>query len=264
MLEFENVTKQYRSGVFGNIVTNAVDDVSFSVGENERIGLLGESGCGKTTIARLATKLLLPSAGRILYEGKNISKMSAEETKTFRRGVQIIFQNPQLGFNPRMKLYDTIAEPLRIYGVTHTREEERAVIDEYMSLLGLPEDIFGRYPHEISGGQAQRIAIMRIVMLEPRLIIADEPTTMLDVSVQAQILNMLRELLDRKKTSLLFVSHDLDVIRAMCGQILVINCGRIVERGSTEEIFKHPQNEYTQYLVGNSLIPVGKLRMNAS
>jgi len=256
MLELKNVTKQYRSGIFGNAVTKAVDDACFSIGENECVGLLGESGCGKTTLARLAAGLLAPTGGEVLFEGRPLDKMSKTEQKDFRKNVQIIFQNPQLAFNPRMKLYDTIVEPLRIYGLAQSKWEEREIAAEYMAQLGLPEDIYSRYPHEISGGQAQRIAIMRIIMLEPRLIIADEPTTMLDVSVQAQILNLMRALLDRRKTSLLFVSHDLDVIRAMCDRILVIKDGSIVEDNTTQEIFNHPRDEYTKYLVGNSVPPV--------
>lgn len=252
MLEFKNVTKQYHSGVFGTYITKAVDSVSFSIDANERIGLLGESGCGKSTIARLATKLLYPSKGNIVFNGNDINRMSAGEIKEYRRDVQIVFQNPQQIFNPRMKLYDTIAEPLRLYKLTKCPKEEKEKIDEYMSMFGLTDDILSRYPKEISGGQAQRIAIMRIIMLEPKLIIADEPTTMLDVSVQAQILRLLQNIMDVNKTALLFVSHDLDVIRAMCQKIIVMKDGRILEINTTEEVFEHPKDEYTKFLVGKT------------
>ena len=249
MLEFKNVTKQYRSGMFGTHLTKAVDDVSFCVGENERLGLLGESGCGKSTIAQLAMKLLKPSKGSIEYNGKNIKHMSRSEMKNYRKNVQIIFQNPQQVFNPRMKFKETIAEPVRIYNLASSPEEEKKIISEHMEMFGLPEELFDRYPQEISGGQAQRIAIMRILMLKPEIIIADEPTTMLDVSVQAQILELLKEVMDKNNITLIFVSHDLDVVRAMCKRIMVIKDGQVVEQGSVDDIFDRPENEYTRMLV---------------
>ena len=249
MLEFKNVTKQYRSGMFGTHLTKAVDDVSFCVGENERLGLLGESGCGKSTIAQLAMKLLKPSKGSIEYNGKNIKHMSRSEMKNYRKNVQIIFQNPQQVFNPRMKFRETISEPVRIYNLASSPEEEKRIISEHMEMFGLPEELFDRYPQEISGGQAQRIAIMRILMLKPEIIIADEPTTMLDVSVQAQILELLKEVMDKNNITLIFVSHDLDVVRAMCKRIMVIKDGQVVEQGSVDDIFDRPENEYTRMLV---------------
>ncbi len=249
MLEFKNVTKQYRSGMFGTHLTKAVDDVSFCVGENERLGLLGESGCGKSTIAQLAMKLLKPSKGSIEYNGKNIKHMSRSEMKNYRKNVQIIFQNPQQVFNPRMKFRETISEPVRIYNLASSPEEEKKIISEHMEMFGLPEELFDRYPQEISGGQAQRIAIMRILMLKPEIIIADEPTTMLDVSVQAQILELLKEVMDKNNITLIFVSHDLDVVRAMCKRIMVIKDGQVVEQGSVDDIFDRPENEYTRMLV---------------
>lgn len=176
--------------------------------------------------------------------------MKTQEQKRFRKDVQIIFQNPQQAFNPRMKLYDTIAEPLRLYGLADSRQEERQIVSHYMERMGLSEDILVRYPHEISGGQAQRIAIMRIIMLNPRIMIADEPTTMLDVSVQAQILTMMNQIMQKSKTALLFVSHDLDVIRSMCDTIMVMKEGKILEINSVEKIFEHPRDEYTRFLVG--------------
>ena len=249
MLEFKNVTKQYRSGMFGTHLTKAVDDVSFCVGENERLGLLGESGCGKSTIAQLAMKLLKPSKGSIEYNGKNIKHMSRSEMKNYRKNVQIIFQNPQQVVNPRMKFRETISEPVRIYNLASSPEEEKRIISEHMEMFGLPEELFDRYPQEISGGQAQRIAIMRILMLKPEIIIADEPTTMLDVSVQAQILELLKEVMDKNNITLIFVSHDLDVVRAMCKRIMVIKDGQVVEQGSVDDIFDRPENEYTRMLV---------------
>lgn len=250
MLEFNNISKSYKSGMFGTILTSAVNQVSFKIEPGQRIGLLGESGCGKSTISRLATRLLTPTEGEIIFKGKDINKMSATEEKAFHQKVQIIFQNPQQAFNPRMKLYDVIAEPLRLYHICNNKEEEKAMIRDYMSRMGLSDEILIRYPHEISGGQAQRVAIMRIIMLNPDLIIADEPTTMLDVSVQAQILQMMREIMEQNNTALLFVSHDLDVIRAMCDSIMVMKDGKILECNSCNNIFENPRDEYTRFLVG--------------
>ena len=252
MLKIENVTKEYTSGIFGTKRVKAVDDVSFSISPKERVGLVGESGCGKSTLARIVGRLLLPSSGTITFYGEDILKMKHEDVKHFRTHVQMIFQNPQQSFSPRMKLYETIAEPLRVHKLVNTKEEEMDRIREAMAQVGLTEDIFTRYPHEISGGQAQRLAIMRILMLKPKLIIADEPTSMLDVSVQAQILQLLSETMERVETSLLFISHDLEVIRAMCDRIIVMQGGRICEIDTTENIFNNPQHEYTKFLVQNA------------
>ena len=169
MLKIENVTKEYSSGVFGTKHIKAVDDVSFSIAPKERVGLVGESGCGKSTLARIVGRLLLPSSGRITFYGEDILNMKRKDVKHFRTHVQTIFQNPQQSFSPRMKLYDTIAEPLIIHKLVKNKAEETDRIREAMAQVGLTEDIFTRYPHEISGGQAQRLAIMRILMLKPKL-----------------------------------------------------------------------------------------------
>ena len=249
MLEFKNVTKQYRSGMFGTHLTKAVDDVSFCVGENERLGLLGESGCGKSTIAQLAMKLLKPSKGSIEYNGKNIKHMSRSEMKNYRKNVQIIFQNPQQVFNPRMKFRETISEPVRIYNLASSPEEEKRIISEHMEMFGLPEELFDRYPQEISGGQAQRIAIMRILMLKPEIIIADEPTTMLDVSVQAQILELLENLHKKHGISIIFISHDLRVVYKISDHVMIMKDGRVVEYGETKQLYRSPQADYTKQLL---------------
>ena len=251
MLEFENVNKEYRGGMFGNKTVKAVDDVSFRVEPREKVGLVGESGCGKSTIARMAGRLLLPSSGKVSFNGEDIMKMTGDRVKTYRKNVQMIFQNPQQSFSPRMRLYDTIAEPLQVHKLAKGKKEELAIIGPAMEQVGLTEDIFTRFPHEISGGQAQRLAIMRILMLDPKLIIADEPTSMLDVSVQAQILELLAETMKKLESSLLFISHDLEVVRAVCDRIIVMKDGKICEIGETEDIFRHPTHEYTRFLVQN-------------
>ncbi len=251
MLEFKEVSKEYSGGMFGTKRLKAVDEVSFCVAPHERVGLVGESGCGKSTVARMASRLLLPSAGELSFNGKNLMKMDRSAVKAYRRQVQMIFQNPQQSFSPRMKLYDTLAEPLRVHKLAKGRTEELARIRPAMERVGLTEDIFSRFPHEISGGQAQRLAIMRILMLSPKLIIADEPTSMLDVSVQAQILQLLSDTMDRLDSSLLFISHDLEVVRAVCDRIIVMQNGKICEIDTTENIFEHPKHEYTSFLVKN-------------
>ncbi len=253
MLIFDKVEKTFHGGVFGTHRTAAVREVSFEIGDRQRVGLVGESGCGKSTVARMAADLIRPSKGSIRMDGKEIRKLRFEERKTFRRNVQMIFQNPQQAFNPRMKLYETMAEPIRIYKLAKDRREERELVLRHMETVGLTPDIFRRYPHEISGGQAQRIAILRILMIRPKLIIADEPTSMLDVSVQAQILNLLQEAMEQTGSSMLFISHDLDVVRAMCGSIIVMKGGEICENNDTEEIFRSPQHEYTRFLVSSAV-----------
>jgi ABC-type oligopeptide transport system ATPase subunit len=251
MLEFKEVSKEYSGGMFGTKRLKAVDGVSFAIAPHERVGLVGESGCGKSTVARMAGRLLLPSAGRVMFNGEDIMKMDGEKLKAYRRQMQMIFQNPQQSFSPRMRLYDTIAEPLRVHKLAKGKSAELERIRPAMEQVGLTEDIFSRFPHEISGGQAQRLAIMRILMLDPKLIIADEPTSMLDVSVQAQILSLLTETMDRLNSSLLFISHDLEVVRAVCDRIIVMQNGKICEIDTTENIFEHPKHEYTSFLVQN-------------
>ena len=249
MLIFDQVERTFSGGVFGTHKTSAVKGVTFEIDDRQRVGLVGESGCGKSTVARMAANLIKPTKGKITLDGKDIRKMHFAEKKAFRRNVQMIFQNPQQAFNPRMKLYETMAEPIRVHKLAKNRQEERDMILHHMDTVGLTADIFKRYPHEISGGQAQRIAILRILMIRPKLIIADEPTSMLDVSVQAQILNLLEEAMEETGSSMLFISHDLDVVRAMCDSILVMKDGELCENSDSESIFRNPKHEYTKFLV---------------
>jgi len=252
MFEFKNVNKEYSGGLFGTKKFKAVNDVSFTIGDHERVGLVGESGCGKSTVARMACRLLLPTSGEILFNDADILKYNKKDVKNYHSEVQMVFQNPQQSFNPRMKLYETIVEPLRVHKLVNNKQEEKDIIIPAMNQVGLTEDIFSRFPHEISGGQAQRLAIMRILMLNPKLIIADEPTSMLDVSVQAQILQLLSEAMDSVNASMLFISHDLEVVRAMCDRIIVMHDGVICENDITENIFNNPKHEYTKFLVNNA------------
>lgn len=253
MLIFNQVTREFHGGVFGTHKTNAVKGVSFVIRKQQCVGLVGESGCGKSTIARMAVNLVRPTSGSITLEQKNIHKLRFSQAKAFRRNVQMIFQHPQQTFNPRMKLYETIAEPVRVHKLVHGRQAEKQMILQHMETVGLTEDIFKRYPHEISGGQAQRIAILRILMLRPKLIVADEPTSMLDVSVQAQILELLKTAMKETGSSMLFISHDFDVVKAMCDTIMVMKDGEICETSDSKQIFENPRHDYTKFLVQSAV-----------
>lgn len=248
MLEASHLNKIYKSGFLGREKTIAVKDVSFSVSEGERFGLIGESGSGKTTLTRMIGGLLKPESGSILFEGQELTKAGAAQWHELRRKIQIVFQHPQMTFHPRKDIYFACAEPIRLYHLAH-RISEREMVGHMMKRVGISEDQWHKYPHEISGGQAQRIAIARALSLNPKLLICDELTSMLDVSVQAQILRLLLRANEKYNVALLFISHDLDVIRAVCQRVAVMYQGEIVETGTTEEVFCHPKHAYTKKLL---------------
>lgn len=254
MLEISHLNKIYTSGFFSKNRTAAVSDVSLTIGEGERFGLIGESGCGKTTLSRMIAGLLKPTSGQILFEGRDILKFNAKEWHELRRDIQVVFQHPQMTFHPRRDIYFACAEPIRLYHLDHHISEEE-MIGHMMGRVGIPKDQWHKYPHEISGGQAQRISIARALSLNPKLLICDEPTSMLDVSVQAQILRLLLKANEKYHVAMLFISHDLDVIRAVCQRVAVMYQGKIVETGTAEEIFSHPQHDYTKALLA-AQIPV--------
>lgn len=227
MLKAEGLSKTFRSGGIGGRKVKAVCDVSLELHRGERLGIAGESGCGKSTLARMLACLLKPDSGTVSLEGQNIHRLSGKRQRQMRKEIQIIFQNPQQAFHPRMKLYETLAEPIRNFHLAGSREQEERMIREYMEIVGLTPDIFIRFPHEISGGQAQRIALIRSLMLKPEVLIADEPTSMLDVSVQAQLLKLIRQVAEEHGIALLLISHDMDVLRAMSDSVLYMKDGRI-------------------------------------
>lgn len=243
MLRIDGVSKQFQN-------VRAVQNVSFEVRSGERIGIVGESGCGKSTLARLMTGLIQPDGGTICYENCDLRRMRGARKREFRRAVQIIFQNPQLAYNPKMRLEQVIREPIQIYRLADSRQEERRLIDGALESAGLTQDILKRYPHEISGGQAQRLALVRILLLKPRLIVADEPTSMLDVSVQAQLLELLDEIARKNRIALALVSHDMDVVRHMCDQAVVMRDGRVCAESNVQTLFCASENEYFQRLFG--------------
>ncbi len=233
----------------GGEVIKAVDDVTFEVQEGRTLGLVGESGSGKSTVSRALLKLTPVTAGEAFYRGQEILGMSEAAFRPLRKEVQMIFQDPVGSLNPRMKVGRIVEEPLGIHFAGLSRSERRERVTSLLRKVGLPEDAAGRYPHEFSGGQRQRIGIARALAVEPMFLICDEPVSALDVSVQAQILNLLKDLQDEFKLTYLFIAHDLAVVRHMSDDIAVMHHGRLVETGSADEICEEPKQEYTQKLL---------------
>lgn len=227
-VEVENLKKYFYSGIFRKKEIKAVDGVSFEIKEGKTLGLVGESGCGKTTVGRTILRLIEPTEGKMFFDGEDITSLNGSKLKKLGREMQIIFQNPESSLNPRMKIYDSIAEPLRIHKICNKNEEKERIF-ELIETVNLNEELLFRYPHELSGGQIQRVAIARILSLNPKFIVADEPTSMLDVSVQAQILNLLKDLQRKYAISYLFISHDLEVVEWMSDEIAIMHKGKIVE-----------------------------------
>ena len=231
---------------------HAVEDVSFQIHEQETFGLVGESGCGKSTTGRSILRLIEPTAGAITFDGVDLHNLDKESLRQKRRDMQLVFQDPYSSLNPRMSVYDTIAEMLRVHKVVPA-EELPARVEQLLTMSGLTMDIAERFPGEFSGGQRQRISIARALITKPRFVVADEPVSALDVSIQAQILNLLMELQQELKLSYLFISHDLNVVRHISNRVGIMYLGRMVEQGETEEVYRHPTHPYTQALL--SAIP---------
>jgi oligopeptide/dipeptide ABC transporter ATP-binding protein len=252
LVELEGVTKHFpvKQGVFarGTTRVHAVEDVTFTVRRGETLGIVGESGCGKSTTARLMLRLLEPTAGAIRFEGVDITKRSQRDMRPLRRQMQMIFQDPYASLNPRKTVAQIIGEPFAIHRVGN-RGETSARVRELLEVVGLSPEHASRYPHEFSGGQRQRIGVARALALNPRLIVCDEPVSALDVSVQAQILNLLRWLQQEFALTYVFISHDLSVMRQICDRIAVMYLGRIVELAESERIFESPKHPYTAVLM---------------
>ena len=252
LLEIKNLTVEYNSlNKKNKSSVVAVNDVSFQIKEGETYALAGESGCGKSTLAKAVTKLVKPKSGEILFEGKNIFSLTKEEMKNYPKDVQMIFQNPYSSLNPKIKIGDILKEPLDI-NTKFSSKEKKSLVKNILEEVGLPESSIELYPHEFSGGQRQRIAIARALILNPKLIIADEPVSALDASIQAQIINLLKELKRHKKLTVLFISHDLNVIRYLADRVGIMYFGKLIEENTTGNIFRYPKEEYTKTLLNSA------------
>ncbi|MGB0882509.1 MAG: ABC transporter ATP-binding protein [Vicingaceae bacterium] len=261
ILEIKNLATHFplAKNILGKTtkVVKAVDDVSFKVYPGETLGLVGESGCGKTTLGRTILKLVEPTAGNIIYNGTDITDLSAKEMRAYRKEMQIIFQDPYSSLNPRITIGEAIMEPMRVHKVFKNDKERKARVMELLKRVSLLEEHFYRYPHEFSGGQRQRICIARSLALNPKFIICDESVSALDVSVQAQVLNLLNELKEEFKFTYIFISHDLSVVKFMSDRMVVMQQGKVVELRLADEIYNNPETTYTKELI--DAIPKGEI-----
>lgn len=253
LLEVVNLEKEYfrSTGLFGKqLGFKAVDDVSFKVYEGETLGLVGESGCGKSTLGNAILQLDKATKGKVLYKGQDISKISPKEVKALRKDIQIIFQDPYSSLNPRIPVGKAIMEPMAVHGIGSNQEERKQLAMDLLRKVGLMPEVFNRYPHEFSGGQRQRIGIARTIALQPKLIVCDESVSALDISVQAQVLNLLNELKEDFGFTYIFISHDLAVVKYMSDQVIVMNKGKIEEISDADLLYSNPKSEYTKKLIG--------------
>lgn len=252
LIEVEGLKKYFNVGK--GKVLKAVDNISFSIREGETLGMVGESGCGKTTAGRTVLRLYEPAAGSVKYNGTDIYKLSGSKMKTMRRDMQMIFQDPYASLNPRFTVSDIIGEALDIHGLAGSRQERKKRIEELLDMVGLNHDHATRYPHEFSGGQRQRIGIARSLAVNPKFIVCDEPISALDVSIQAQVVNLLKELQDRLGLTYLFIAHDLSMVKHISDRVAVMYLGKMVELAESEELYANPIHPYTKSLL--SAIPV--------
>ena len=253
ILEVKNLKQYFNVGTKNEV--RAVDDVSFDIYEGETLGLVGESGCGKTTTGRAIIRLYNPTSGEIFFDGTEIHTLhDRKEQLAFRKDMQMIFQDPYASLNPRMKVRDIVAEGLKIHGLATTEKEIDEQVAELLDLVGLNKDHSSRYPHEFSGGQRQRIGIARALAVNPKLIIADEPISALDVSIQAQVVNLLMELQKKQKLTFLFIAHDLSMVKYISNRIGVMYFGKLVELAPADDVYNKPLHPYTESLL--SAIPL--------
>lgn len=257
LITIKNLVKHFdvKTNLFSRVKNNlkAVNNISFDIKKGETLGIVGESGCGKSTTGKLLLNLLEPTSGEVLFEGKNIYSISNEELRKLRKNMQIIFQDPFASLNPRMKIFDLIEEPLKIHKIG-TKEDRIKKVKEIIKIVGLDEYHLNKYPHEFSGGQRQRICIARAIILNPKFIICDEAVSALDVSIQSQIINLLKDLQKDFNLTYMFISHDISVVKHVSNRIAVMYLGQIVELAETNDLFKNPKHPYTKALL--SAIPI--------
>lgn len=252
LLEIVNIEKEYlsKSGWFSKpSVFKAVDNVSFKLYEGETLGLVGESGCGKSTLANVILQLDKATSGKIFYKGKDVTNLRSSEIRTLRKDIQIVFQDPYASLNPRIPIGKAIMEPMKVHNIGASEKERKELVLELLEKVGLDASFFNRYPHEFSGGQRQRVGIARAISLQPKLIVCDESVSALDISVQAQVLNLLNDLKDKFGFTYIFISHDLAVVKYMSDQLVVMNHGKIEEMADADQIYEHPEKEYTKKLI---------------
>lgn len=258
ILEIKGLKKYFpiKTGFFNKVTghVQAVDGVDFSVMPGETLGIVGESGCGKSTTGRTILRLLNPSAGEVLFNGKDLAKLSKEEMRQMRKDIQMVFQDPYASLNPRKTIRQILLEPLKVHGIGSSRGERMKRVEDIIEVVGLRKEHLDRHPHDFSGGQRQRIGIARALILKPKVIIADEPVSALDVSIQSQVLNLLKDLKKEFNLTLIFISHDLSVVRHLCDRIAVMYLGRVVEIADKKQLFTNPSHPYTRALL--SAVPI--------
>lgn len=257
-IEVRNLTKEFpiKGGLFSRQVASvkAVQDISLSIQPGETLGLVGESGCGKSTLGRCIIRLLEPTSGQIIFDGQDVTNFQGDDLRALRRRMQIIFQDPYASLNPRMTVSSIISEPLEIHNLFNSKKDRLDRVKQLIELVGLRPEHINRYPHEFSGGQRQRIGIARALAVDPKFIVCDEPVSALDVSIQAQVINLLMDLQQRLGLTYLFIAHDLKVVEHISNRVAVMYLGKMVEVAEAEELYRNPQHPYTKALL--SAIPV--------
>lgn len=257
MLEVKDLTKHFKAG--GKQIVHAVDGVNFTLKKGKTLGLVGESGCGKSSCARTIIRMYDPTAGQILLDGQDITKLSQKQLKPYRKKMQMIFQDPYASLNARMTVRDIIAEPLLAHGIVSKKEQANELVYPMLERVGLTKEHANRYAHEFSGGQRQRVGIARALILQPELIICDEPISALDVSIQAQVINLLKDFQEERQVSYLFIAHDLSMVRYVSDDVGVMYLGQLVEVSGAGEIYKNPLHPYTKGLLGS--IPIANPKL---